>query len=220
MRILILAALPEEANAFLPGIGSTIGTDWLPTRALDAHGHSIRIATTGIGKVNMASAAAHLNAQDGADLLAVTGTAGKIGTLAGDCFFLDRAVQHDYGAERPGGFAHYPAGAWPIGPTALAPFAGLPDPGTGLPAALIASGDAFIECPDHARFLVEGLSADIVDMETAALAQFACRIGLPWTGIKATTDDANDDSAGDFSGNLIRASKRAADALERLVALL
>jgi len=220
MKIIVLAALAEEADAFLPGAGTPLECGWPTARSLSALGHNIIAATTGIGKVNMSCAAARLQALHGADIFIVTGTAGKIGTLPGDCFFLARAIQHDYGAERPGQFVHYPAGAWPIGPAVVEPLAGLPDPGTGLPPALIASGDAFVECPDHARFLAEGLSADIVDMETAALAQFAAHARVPWTGVKATTDEANHDSAGDFHANLCAASKRAAEAVERLVALL
>jgi adenosylhomocysteine nucleosidase len=57
-------------------------------------------------------------------------------------------------------------------------------------------------------------------METAGVAQYAGHVGLPWAGIKATTDDANHDSAGDFHANLLAASERAARAMERLVALL
>jgi adenosylhomocysteine nucleosidase len=220
MHILLLAALAEEADAFLPGQGDVRMEGWLPVRTLESYGHAITIAVTGIGKVNAASTAAHLMGRNPADLIAITGTAGKIGTLAGDCFYLARAIQHDYGAERPGQFVHYDAGTVPLGPASVTPMSSLADPGTGLPQALIASGDAFVECPDHARFLSEGLKADIVDMETAALAQFAARIGRPWAGIKATTDDANHDSAGDFQTNLRRASKRAAEAMERLIQLL
>jgi nucleoside phosphorylase len=220
MNIIVLAALQEEAEAFLPGAGTPLFSGWLAGRRLSVHGHDIIAATTGIGKVNMSAAAARLHALHGADLFIVTGTAGKIGTLAGDRFFLARAIQHDYGAERPGRFVHYSPGAWPIGPAAMAPLDGLPDPGTGLAPALIASGDAFIECPDHARFLADGLSADIVDMETGALAQFAAHAGVPWTGVKATTDEANHDSAGDFHANLLAASRRAGEAVERLIALL
>ena len=54
------------------------------------------------------------------------------------------------------------------------------------------------------------LDAALVDMETAAVAQVAERFGLPWAAIKATTDEANGESAGDFSANLARAARRAA----------
>lgn len=219
MRIILLAALPEEADAFLPGAGSPLG-GWPAARRIAALGHEIIVAVTGIGKVNLTSVAATLHARHGADLIAITGTAGKISALPGDCFYLARALQHDYGAERPGQFVHFTAGLVPIGPSVIDAWTALPDPGTGLLAALIASGDAFVECPDHARFLSEGLSADLVDMETAALAQFAALAGLPWAGIKATTDDANQDSAGDFRTNLAAASARAAAAMETLIARL
>jgi adenosylhomocysteine nucleosidase len=148
------------------------------------------------------------------------GTAGKLSAIEGDCFYLARAIQHDYGARRPGDFVHYPPGAWPMGPAHVEPYEALPDPGTGLPAACIASGDAFIEDGAFAAHLVAALEADVVDMETAAISQFAEAIGLPWAGIKATTDDANHESAGDFHANLLAASARAARAMERLLSLV
>ena len=49
------------------------------------------------------------------------------------------------------------------------------------------------------------------------MAQVAERLGLPWAAIKATTDEANGESAGDFSANLARAARRAADAAEAVI---
>ncbi|MCW2350591.1 purine phosphorylase [Sphingobium sp. B12D2B] len=220
MRILMLAALPEEADAFLPDAGDRLDGDWPLVRRVDTGRHLVHIATTGIGKVNIAAAAARLHALHAADMLMILGTAGKLSALAGDCFWLARAVQHDYGARRPDAFVHYPAGAWPMGPANVTPYAAMPDPGSALPHACIASGDAFIEDGAYAAHLVAALDADIVDMETGALAQYAALCGLPWGGIKATTDDANPDSAGDFHANLRAASRRAALAMERALDLL
>ncbi len=220
MRILILAALDEEADAFRPGEGEPVACIWPPARRLAFDGHEVIVATTGIGKVNIATAAARLHALAGAELLLTLGTAGKLSGLAGDCFYLARSVQHDYGARRPHDFVHYNPGAWPMGPAHVEAYAALPDPGTGLPQACIASGDAFIEDPAFAAHLVAALGADVVDMETAAVAQFATGVGLPWAGIKATTDDANHDSAGDFHANLLAAAARAARAMESLLAML
>ncbi|MET0238774.1 MAG: 5'-methylthioadenosine/S-adenosylhomocysteine nucleosidase [Sphingobium sp.] len=219
MRIILLAALPEEADAFRPGEGTPLD-GWPAARRVETSAQEVIVAVTGIGKVNLTSVAATLHARHGADLLAITGTAGKISVIAGDCFFLARAIQHDYGAERAGQFVHFTPGLVPVGPSDISAYASRPDPGSTLPHALIASGDAFIECPDHARFLAEGLKADVVDMETGALAQFAQIAGVPWLGIKATTDDANQDSASDFRTNLLAASTRAAQAMDRLLALL
>lgn len=220
MRILILAALAEEADAFRPGEGVALDGNWPPTRRLAVSGHDVIVATTQIGKVNISTAAARLHALHGVDILLTLGTAGKLSDIAGDCFYLARAIQHDYGARRPDDFIHYAPGAWPMGPASAPPYIALPDPGTGLPQACIASGDAFIEDGAFAAHLVAALDADVVDMETAAIAQLAGHLGLPWAGIKATTDDANHESAGDFHANLLAASKRAADAMERLLTLL
>ncbi|HEX7857102.1 MAG TPA: purine phosphorylase [Sphingobium sp.] len=219
MKIILLAALPEEADAFLPGTGHVV-EGWPTARLIDALGHKIVVAVTGIGKVNLTSVAATLHARHGADLLAITGTAGKISALPGDCFYLSHALQHDYGADRPGLFVNFTPGLVPIGPSIIDDYLGLPDPGTGLPSARIASGDSFVECPDQARILSDVLKADVVDMETGALAQFAQLAGLPWAGIKATTDDANQDSVSDFRTNLLAASARAAAGMETLISKL
>ncbi len=220
MQIILLAALDEEADAFMPGAGEALDGEWPRVRRIEASGHVVLLAATGIGKVNIATAAARLHALHGADLLMTLGTAGKLSAIAGDCFYLARAVQHDYGARKRESFVHYPPGAWPMGPAHVEPYQALADPGLGLPHACITSGDAFIEDAAYAAHLVAALDADIVDMETAAVAQYAASIGLPWAGIKATTDDANHDSAGDFHANLLDAARRAGQAMERLVAIV
>ncbi|MBN8829435.1 MAG: 5'-methylthioadenosine/S-adenosylhomocysteine nucleosidase [Sphingomonadales bacterium] len=220
MRIILLAALDEEADAFMPGGGTRLDDGWPQVRRIVHGGHRIWLATTGIGKVNITTAAARLHTLHDAELLMTVGTAGKLSAIEGDCFYLARAVQHDYGARKAESFVHYPPGAWPMGPANVTPYAAMPDPGLGLPHACITSGDAFIEDAGYARHLVAALEADVVDMETAAVAQYAEKFDLPWAGIKATTDDANHESAGDFHANLLAASRRAAEAMERLIALL
>ena len=52
MRILILAALAEEADAFLPGQGETIDCGWPVARTLSVSGHDVTVATTQIGPVS------------------------------------------------------------------------------------------------------------------------------------------------------------------------
>jgi len=94
----------------------------------------------------------------------------------------------------------------------------MPDPGLNLPHARIASGDSFVACPDAAAGLVRDLGATLVDMEVGAVAQASMRLRKPWAAIKAVTDDANGDSAGDFHTNLVRAARIAGTAIERLVA--
>lgn len=221
MRIGIIAGVEEEADAFLPGRYERVEQHGhLSIRFVDYAGHEVAICCCGVGKVNAAIAATMLAAAHRAELLMIIGTAGKLSGLPGDCFLIHEAVQGDYGAQRPGGFTHYTAGSWPIGPASVEAFLAHPLPDTGLSSARIVTGDAFVECPDHSLRLRGGLGGDLVDMETGALAQAAVRLGLPWAAIKATTDEANGESAGDFQANLLRAARRAAEAAERAIAEL
>lgn len=216
MRVGIIAGVEEEADAFAPGRHDRVEQHGhLSVRFVALGPHEVAITCCGVGKVNAAIAATMLATVHRAELLVIVGTAGKLSGIAGDCFLIHEAVQGDYGAQRPEGFTHYTAGSWPIGPARVEAFLAHPLPDVGLPRARIVTGDAFVECPDHSLRLREGLSGDLVDMETGALAQTAVRLGLPWAAIKATTDDANGASAGDFQANLLRAARRAAEAVER-----
>ena len=106
------------------------------------------------------------------------------------------------------GEIHYRAGDWPMGEARDHGFSAIPDPGLGLPHMSIASGDVFLECPATAEALAERLGTHLVDMEVAAVAQAAEALGLPWAAIKAVTDGADGESAGDFSVNLRKAERR------------
>lgn len=214
-RILILAALPEEADALFPGTGNRSG-DLFAERRFATGDHDLTIATCGLGKVNAALCAGAIAGD--ADALLMTGTCGSLGAAPG-AYWIAEALQHDYGASGPGFFRRYRAGEWPIGEAGEAHFSAMPDPGLNLPHARIASGDSFVACPDAAADLA-ALGATLVDMEVGAVAQVAARLGKPWAAIKAVTDEANDASAGDFHANLVRAARAAAREVERLIATM
>jgi len=214
-HILILAALPEEGDALFPGTGDRVGGLFAERRRVVA-GHDVTIATCGLGKVNAALCVGAL-ASD-ADMLLMTGTCGSLGAAPG-AYWIAEALQHDYGASQPGLFRRYRAGEWPIGEAGEAHFSAMADPGLGLPHARIASGDSFVACPDAAADLAS-LGATLVDMEVGAVAQIAARLGKPWAAVKAVTDEANDDSAGDFHANLVRAAEAAAREVERLIVMI
>ncbi len=214
-NLLILAALPEEADALFTGTGTPELTP-IPLRRLTAHNHNLTIATCGLGKVN-AALAVGLSGAD-IDLILMSGTCGALGAAPG-AYWIVEALQHDYGAAHPGAFCRYRAGDWPMGEAGEAHFAAMPDPGLGLPHARIASGDSFIACPQAATDL-QALGATLVDMEVGAVAQAATRLGKPWAAIKAVTDDANDASGGDFQANLRCAARSAAVEIERLLLML
>lgn len=214
-NILILAALAEEGDALFADAGTKRDGPFAPRR-LTVNGHDLTIVISGLGKVNAALAAGMLGGD--ADLLVMSGTCGSLGAAPG-AYWLAEAVQHDYGANEPGRFRRYRAGEWPIGEAGESHFAAMPDPGLGLPHARIASGDSFVACPDAAADL-KSLGATLVDMEVGAVAQVAARLGKPWAAIKAVTDEANGDSAGDFHANLVRAAHLAGREIERLIAAI
>lgn len=214
-HILVLAALPEEADALFPGEGARDG-GLFAARRLTAHGHRLTVATTGLGKVNAALAAGTL--AKGMDLLLMTGTCGALGAEAARAYWIAEAVQHDYGTVRPDRFDRYRAGEWPAGEPGDAHFSAMADPGLGLTHARIASGDSFIACPDVGAGIARGAGATLVDMEVGAVAQVAARLEKPWAAIKAVTDAADEGSSRDFHANLLRAARAAAVEIERLVA--
>jgi adenosylhomocysteine nucleosidase len=214
-NILLIAALAEEADTFHPGQGVIVQTEPHPLRIIEHNGVQIKIVTCGLGKVNAALAVGRYVDADTV-LIAMTGTCGRIADIDGDTFWIARAIQHDYGAMGIKGITNYRAGDWPMGKVRDPAFSATPDPGSGLPHASIISGDVFLECPATASKLAIQLDAQLVDMEVAAVAQAAEALGLSWCAIKAVTDDADCQSAGDFSANLKRAARKAGEAMEAL----
>ena len=217
-RIGIVTGLKEELAAFRPDDpGESLGDGPIAVRHVVYSGKDVFLASAGIGKVAAATAATWLHARHQVDLLLVIGTAGMIGEAHGGVFHIVEAVQSDYGAQRPDGFVNYTAGDWPIGEAVVRPYLAHAVGDPGLPKARIASSDLFVECGGHAKRLRMLLGATLVDMETAAVAQVASLLGLPWAAIKATTDSADATSAGIFQANLAAAARASAEAAERLI---
>ena len=219
-RIGIVSGVADELAAFLPGVPRAALAGEPVVQFVTHGGKELFLACTGIGKVAAATAATLLRARHAVDLLLVIGTAGKIGVADGTLFNITEAVQADFGAQRPEGLVHYTAGSWPIGPARVEAFRAADLPIAGLPTARIATSDLFVECGAHAARVRERLDVALVDMETAAVAQAAHLLGVPWAAIKATTDDADGDSAANFTANLAAAARASAEAAERLVAEL
>lgn len=215
-HILILAALPEEASPLYSREPATneefLGFD---CRCVTVGDTDIAIVTTGIGKVN-AGLATGLFGVD-ADVILMSGTCGALNAKAG-AYWIAKAVQHDYGTAHASGFQRYRAGDWPMGQPKTLSFTAMDDPKLGLPHAHIASGDSFVADPVAAAEMRDALNVQLVDMEVAAMAQAAVKMGKPWAAIKSVTDDANGDSSGDFRNNLQRAARQSAVKIEQLVA--
>jgi adenosylhomocysteine nucleosidase len=220
-KIGIISGVAFELDAFLPKTpGDLIELSGLGVRSLTHSGKQILLACEGVGKVAAATAASVLAIAGKVDLLIVIGTAGKISARPEQLFKITTAFESDYGARRDDRFVHYTAGVVPIGPPKMHFYEAMLTPKLDLPAARIATSDSFVEAAAHAAYLHETFDADIVDMETAAVAHVASRRNLPWCAIKATTDEANANSAIDFHSNLARAARGSAQATELFIASL
>lgn len=220
MTVGIVAGLAAELDAFAPGVARESVAGPLPVVRLRWVEREVVLCCAGIGKGAAASAATWLHARHGANALMTIGTAGALRDVPAAAYRITHAVQHDYGARRPERFARYTAGTMPVGPVEVRPFAAKEVSLAGVPTARIASGDAFVASQDHAAEIAAALDADLVDMETAAVAQVAELFGLPWLAAKATTDRAAEDSAELFARNLQAAAEQAARLAERLIAEL
>jgi nucleoside phosphorylase len=220
-RIGIVSGVADELAAFRPDLPrDTVKTDGLVVQHLRLGDKDIYLTCAGIGKVAAATAATLLHTVFGTELLMVIGTAAKIGELDGAVFNITEASQGDFGAQRVDGLTHYTAGSWPIGEASVEAFTAMALPGLDLPKARIATSDLFIEHAPHAAGLADKLGAHLIDMETAAVAQTASILGVPWLAIKATTDAADEDSVGSFVENLQAAAAASAAAADRAISLL
>ncbi|KPF80297.1 hypothetical protein IP88_00580 [alpha proteobacterium AAP81b] len=221
VAIAIIAGMQGEVDAFAPGLGRVENLHGLEVRQLEWEGVPLVLVSAGIGKVAATLATTAVTIAFAPRLLLALGTAGGLAPGDGAPHWLARAIQHDYGAARGTGFVQYTAGSLPLGEAVAIPFASFAQPaGIDLPEATIASGDCFVESPELSARVRDGLGASLIDMETAAIAQAAARLGLAWCGIKAASDDANHASAGDFESNFRATARRAAAAAERAVPLI
>lgn len=98
MRIGVIAALEEEGDAFFHAQGRVDLSGPMPLRRLSAHGHDADYAGHWQGQ-HGDSGERLLLTLERCDLLLIIGTAGLIGARdERRCFWLDSAVQHDFGA--------------------------------------------------------------------------------------------------------------------------
>lgn len=215
MRVGLITGLMEEAAQFRPRDGKQVPDTPYYLREDDR----FAILCAGVGKVNAAMAATVLVAR-GCNLLVSMGSAGRLRPGSSGVFWVSEAIQHDYGARRPGGFATFTAGTLPLGTASVRPFKAIKDPGLHLPEARILTGDRFVEQLDAALRLAERFDADLIDMETGAIAQVAAAHDIGWAGIRAVSDEADEQSAGNFKKNLDRAARTAAREASRLVDIL
>ena len=169
------------------------------------------VAQSGIGKVNAALATAAL-VEAGATTMIFLGVAGGIGPgiRIGDAVVATDLVQYDVDADPPytprGRLPGEPS-SWPADPEladALAQAARLT--GATVHRGRIATGDQFIADARRAASIGAEFSAVAVEMEGAAAAQAATKLGLRMAVLRWISDTADETAPADFPAFCHRAA--------------
>ncbi len=141
----------------------------------------IKVAYTGIGKINAATETQSAIIQYQPSLIINFGTAGGINPKLSGLVTIQRVIQRDMNAQ-------------PLAPRGITPFC--PKPAEYVSQSgkhTCGTGDSFVTSRDP--WLIEQ-KVDVVDMELFAIAALAHQHQIPWRSYKFISDAA-DDQAGE-----------------------
>lgn len=174
------------------------------------HGHNIVLIKSGVGKVNAAIGTQYIIDNYKPDIIVNTGIAGGIasGLNVGDIVIGTAFVQHDFDLTAIGYARGYMGtGIEPEKPTIYYSDESLIEkyesavsksmPNVKLTRGTIASGDIFVSDNKRKAEIRDLFNASAVEMESAAIAQTACKNNVPFLIIRAISDLADDKAAYD-----------------------
>jgi adenosylhomocysteine nucleosidase len=212
-RLAIIAAMPEELDAFLAAMPDETSVELAGRRFSCGHwqGHEVVAVLSGIGKVAASITATALVTHFQATRLIFTGVAGGLGAgvQVGDVVVANELLQHDLDAspifprhELPGRgisrIATCPALSHALLAAARQTLA--VSGGQQVHEGLIVSGDRFVSSATEAQALQTELpDALAVEMEGAAIAQVCLDFGLPFGVVRSISDRADDTAHVDFA---------------------
>lgn len=215
----VIVAMDEEAAPFLDrasSVGEPLGFGTGVRRDLVVAGQPLVLLRAGIGFANAVAAAAYAFYHVGPGVPVISaGTAGGLaaGVQVGDVVVGARYVNLNADATAFG----YALGQVPGMPADYAPEPLLAERALGADSAeqsvragTIGSSEAFVTADRALRFRAEFPDVLAVDMETAALAQFAHTHGLPFVSVRAISDLCAPDGT-EFLTHVDDAAARSAD---------
>ena len=237
---LIAAALSEE-RAALEALATDLVPHTLPGLVEGAllighiDTHPVALLRCGVGKVASVVAVTAALAVEPRCVISV-GSAGALhaGYRVGDVLLADGVLQHDFAAAEADGFRLFGYGA-------DAPSKGDPllvaDPelvtaafdaatptttrlGINLRRGRIATGDWFVADQKVRDAIAARSSADLVEMEGAAIAYAARTHGIPWLVIRSVSDAGDGEATLSFWEYLALASKNAAEIVRAILPAL
>lgn len=244
MSVAVLSAVPVELQLLRDGLRLPVQQNvasWSAWRG-EIEGRDVVLAEAGLGKVNTAALAALLWERHRPSLFVFTGVAGALDPSlgVGDLVVGEKTVHHDAGVLGPEGLQPYQAGHIPFfNPTrelGYRPSPGLIDlardvaAGTDLTPVIgrhprihigvVLTGDQFVDDTVTRDRLHRELGGHVVEMEGAALAQTAARLGVDHLVIRSVSDSAGDGAADEFKRFLSEASENSARLVRALIGRL
>jgi 5'-methylthioadenosine nucleosidase len=214
VRLRLGLSAPTRLHPALPATCSRALVSGVPVRLVTA-GVDERSGVDSIGTIPAAVTAWAASQQGTPRVLVSAGTAGGLdsaGARIGDLYLTHGPVVFHDRRIPLGGFARYGVGSFPsLDCTSLAAE-------LGLKTAVFTSGDSLDLAPADERAMGSS-GACVKDMESAAVAYVAHRLGVPFVGFRAITDliDGPHHVADEFARNLAAASARLADAFPRVL---
>lgn len=234
MTVAVLSALQAELDLLLDSVEEPKATSIAGWRGWTGRiDHTdIVLAKAGLGKVNTAALSTLVWERHQPSLMIFTGVAGGLDPdlEVGDLVVAARTIQHDAGLITPDGFQRYQAGHIPFfNPTdefGYTPSQSILEMVRGLVPSLrltpvlgrqprvvfgtILTGDVFLAEEKARDRLFDQLSAHAIEMEGAALAQTASRLGVDHIVIRSLSDLAGDSSNQHFDRFLPEVSANSA----------
>lgn len=185
-------------------------------------------AVSGIGKVNSAMCAQTMILRYQPSLVINTGVAGGMGKgiKIGDIVVADHVVQHDMDTSALGDPKGFISGIDIIqipcdgNLNEKVCLAAKKVEGLACHRGIIATGDQFVGSKDKLNRLMEEFGAVACEMEGGSIGQVCYINKVPFTVVRAISDNANDDAHMDYPKFLKIAVEKSADLLSRLMPLL
>ena len=206
LKIGIVIAVKEEYLTFAPYMQKNILStdDYFGTESIlseikgNKRDAQVRCVISKVGKVNAATAAAHL-IHEGVDIVLNFGLSGGIsGVNRGDLVIADEFLEHDFDltmigykvCQKPGQEYIYAADS-----RLLSIFR------RKIPSAVVGTavcGDRFICNETDRKFLNETFDAVSCDMETGAIASACYMANIPFIALRRISDDAGSDAESSY----------------------
>ena len=207
MRIGIVTAMVEETVPIITKLGGVVAEDNIAgvrIVQIEAGGHTVYLANSGIGEIRAALAVQLLVDLFDIEVVLNFGFVGSLtgSLLVGETVIAGRAVHHQFDLSAVDGT---PAGEYDGRGTVFFEtdreiadrfLAALPSP---LRVVTVASGDKFVGDRETKKRLRDEFGADICEMELAGICLAAERNGIPVFSLKVVSDAADESAPVSFA---------------------